>query len=535
MTTPIVIDCDPGHDDAFALMLAVASPELDLVGVTTVAGNQTLEKTTANALRILELCGRGDVPVAEGAADPLVRARDVAAHVHGETGLDGPDLPPPAGEPVTEHAVDFLARVIREREGALTLVPTGPLTNVALLLAMRPDARPERIVLMGGSIGEGNRTPAAEFNIWADPEAARRVFESGIEMTMIGLDVTHQALVTDADADELRGAGRVGKVAAELLDFYRLWHRALLSRSRRLAAPRPRRRRARDRPDARRDEAGPHRGRLRLGAGQRAHERRLAREPPERQAAERHRGPRHRQPALRRADQAAHHVPRLTRRKGAAASRRGRGMAQARARRSTRTARPRPKTPSRVKKRRAKRPRSAHHDAELIGLGFVAVGVFFAAVLWFGLSGGPVPDAAASASGWAAYLLPAVFVPVGLLMVTRSSLVAVGPFKLGLGLTIAGFLIALGSAHGGWAGRHLESVLAPGIGVTGSTILGVMLALVGVLFLTGASLGALLRRSGHAVHQRLEERPPAGAPHGQAKAGADARARLELLPPAPEA
>ena len=110
MTTPIIIDCDPGHDDAFALMLAVASPELELVGVTTVAGNQTLEKTTANALRVLELCGRGDVPVAAGAADPLVRARDVAAHVHGETGLDGPDLPPPASSPSREHAVDFLAR-----------------------------------------------------------------------------------------------------------------------------------------------------------------------------------------------------------------------------------------------------------------------------------------------------------------------------------------------------------------------------------------------------------------------------------------
>ena len=171
--TPIIIDCDPGHDDAFALMLAVASPELELVGVTTVAGNQTLEKTTANAIRVLELCGRGDVPVAVGAADPLVRVRDVAAHVHGETGLDGPDLPRPAASPVDEHAVDFLAHAIREREGALTLVPTGPLTNVALLLAMHPDARPERIVLMGGSIGEGNRTPAAEFNIWADPEAAR--------------------------------------------------------------------------------------------------------------------------------------------------------------------------------------------------------------------------------------------------------------------------------------------------------------------------------------------------------------------------
>jgi pyrimidine-specific ribonucleoside hydrolase len=225
VAVPIVLDCDPGHDDALALMLAVASPELELVGVTTVAGNQTVEKTTTNALKVLELCGRGDVPVARGAADPLVRLRSVAAHVHGETGLDGPDLPAPSGRPVAEHAVQFLARLIREREGKLTLVPTGPLTNVALLLALEPDARPERIVLMGGSVGEGNRTPAAEFNIWADPEAARRVFESGIDVTMIGLDVTHQALVTDADADALRGAGRVGKIAAELLDFYGIWHR----------------------------------------------------------------------------------------------------------------------------------------------------------------------------------------------------------------------------------------------------------------------------------------------------------------------
>jgi inosine-uridine nucleoside N-ribohydrolase len=225
MATPIVLDCDPGHDDALALMLAVASPELELVGVTTVAGNQTLEKTTANALRVLELCGRGDIPVAAGAPAPLVRRRDVAAHVHGESGLDGPDLPEPSARPLEEHAVRFLARLIREREGKLTLVPTGPLTNVALLLALEPDTRPERIVLMGGSVGEGNRTPAAEFNIWADPEAARRVFESGIDVTMIGLDVTHQALVTDADADALRGVGHVGKIGAELLDFYRIWHR----------------------------------------------------------------------------------------------------------------------------------------------------------------------------------------------------------------------------------------------------------------------------------------------------------------------
>ena len=223
--TPIILDCDPGHDDAIALLLALASPELDLVGVTTVSGNQTLAKTTANALRVLEFVGRGDVPVAEGAGRPLVRKQDVAAHVHGESGMDGPELPPATGSPIGEHAVRFIADRIREREGRITLVPTGPLTNIALLLALEPDARPERIVLMGGSIGEGNRTPAAEFNIWADPEAARRVFESGIDVTMIGLDVTHEALITEAHAGELRAGGRVGRMVAELLDFYGHWHK----------------------------------------------------------------------------------------------------------------------------------------------------------------------------------------------------------------------------------------------------------------------------------------------------------------------
>jgi len=224
MTTPIIIDCDPGHDDAIALLLAAASPELELVGVTTVAGNQTVEKTTLNALKVLELAG-ADVPVVAGAAGPLVRSRSVAAHVHGESGLDGPDLPAPTTSAIDMHAVGFLAERIRERHGELTLVPTGPLTNIALLLALEPDARPERIVLMGGSVGEGNRTPAAEFNIWADPEAARRVFESGIDVTMIGLDVTHRAYVTPEETETLRAAGRVGKVAAELLDFYAHWHR----------------------------------------------------------------------------------------------------------------------------------------------------------------------------------------------------------------------------------------------------------------------------------------------------------------------
>jgi len=218
--TRVLLDCDPGHDDAIALLLALASPELELVGVTTVAGNQTLEKTTANAIRVLDHVERTEIPVAAGADRPLIREPFVAAHVHGETGLDGPDLPPPTRSPVERHAVDFLAEHVR----GTTLVAIGPLTNVALLLALRPEARPERIVLMGGAVAEGNITPAAEFNIWADPEAAARVFASGIDVTMVGLDVTHRALMTPAHADELRGAGRAGKLVAELFDFYHGFH-----------------------------------------------------------------------------------------------------------------------------------------------------------------------------------------------------------------------------------------------------------------------------------------------------------------------
>jgi inosine-uridine nucleoside N-ribohydrolase len=223
MATPVLLDCDPGHDDAIALLLALASPELELLGVTTVAGNQTLEKTTANAIRVLEFAGREDLSVAAGADRPLVREQFIAAYVHGETGLDGPDLPPPQSAPVDRHAADFLADKIRERDGAVTLVPVGPLTNVALMLALHPDARPERIVLMGGAIAEGNVTPAAEFNIWCDPEAAARVFASGIDVTMIGLDITHRALFTTAHIGRL--AGRVGEMVTELLRFYDRFHR----------------------------------------------------------------------------------------------------------------------------------------------------------------------------------------------------------------------------------------------------------------------------------------------------------------------
>jgi inosine-uridine nucleoside N-ribohydrolase len=224
--TPIILDCDPGHDDAIALLLAVASPEVELIGVTTVAGNQTIDKTTNNALRILELAGRSDIPVYRGADRPFIRPQDVAAHVHGESGLDGPDLPQPATREQDVHAVDYLANEIRARDGKVTLIPTGPLTNIGLLFALHPDARPERIVLMGGSIGEGNRTPAAEFNIWADPEAAQRVFLEGLDTTMVGLDVTHRAQITDEHTERMRGAGRVGKVVAELMDFYARFHKS---------------------------------------------------------------------------------------------------------------------------------------------------------------------------------------------------------------------------------------------------------------------------------------------------------------------
>jgi inosine-uridine nucleoside N-ribohydrolase len=224
--TPILIDCDPGHDDAMALLLALASPELELLGVTTVHGNTSLDNATANALRVLEFAGRGDVPVAAGADRPLMRAPQMANHVHGESGLDGPDLPAPVGAPVTAHAVDFLAERLRASGRAVTLIPTGPLTNVALLLARHPEAAQdiERIVLMGGAIAEGNVTPAAEFNIWVDPEAAARVFASGLDITMIGIDVTHQALMTAAHAERMKAAGRVGSLVSELWAFYNRFH-----------------------------------------------------------------------------------------------------------------------------------------------------------------------------------------------------------------------------------------------------------------------------------------------------------------------
>jgi pyrimidine-specific ribonucleoside hydrolase len=225
MTTPIILDCDPGHDDAIALLLALASPELELLGVTTTYGNQTLEKTTANAVRVLELVGRADVPVASGAAKALVRPLVVAAHVHGESGLDGPTLPPPSTEPVSTNAVEWIAGAVRGASNPVTLVPTGPLTNVARYLSAHGTEGIDRIVLMGGAIAEGNMTPAAEFNIWADPEAAQIVFDSELDVTMIGLDVTHKAVTGLEVQRRLRQTGSIGVFVAELVDFFTVYHR----------------------------------------------------------------------------------------------------------------------------------------------------------------------------------------------------------------------------------------------------------------------------------------------------------------------
>ena len=225
MATPIILDCDPGHDDAIALLLALGSPELELLGVTTTYGNQTLEKTTANALRVLELAGRGDVPVASGASAPLERKLVVAAHVHGESGLDGPTLPPPSLAPVSEDAVEWMAGVVADAAGPVTLIPTGPLTNVARYLDEHGAEGLERIVLMGGAIAEGNMTPAAEFNVWADPEAAQAVLDAPLDVTMIGLDVTHKAVTGPDVQRRLRGAGSIGVFVAELVDFFTVYHR----------------------------------------------------------------------------------------------------------------------------------------------------------------------------------------------------------------------------------------------------------------------------------------------------------------------
>lgn len=223
MKHKIILDCDPGHDDAIALLLAAHHPEIDLLAITTVAGNQSVDKTTTNALKVCSLANIRNVPVARGMERPLLRPAQHDPNIHGESGMDGPNVPEPDMEPVSQHAVDLLIDMLLHSEGDITLVPTGPLTNIAAAIRSEPAILPkiQAISLMGGAIGLGNRTPEAEFNIWADPEAAAIVFGCGRPITMSPLEVTHQALATDEIIGRLRSAKRsVANFVADLLVFF---------------------------------------------------------------------------------------------------------------------------------------------------------------------------------------------------------------------------------------------------------------------------------------------------------------------------
>ena len=222
----IIIDTDPGQDDAVAILLALGSPkEIDVLGITAVAGNVPLELTQKNARMICELAGRPDIPVFAGSKNPLAKRLVTAEHVHGKTGLDGPTLPDPTMPLQEKHAVDFIIETLRAQPaGAVTLCPLGPLTNIASAFNQAPDIieKVQEIVLMGGAYFEvGNITPAAEFNIYVDPEAAEIVFKAGAPITVMPLDVTHKALVTKARNDAFRDLGTpVGIAVAEMTDFF---------------------------------------------------------------------------------------------------------------------------------------------------------------------------------------------------------------------------------------------------------------------------------------------------------------------------
>ena len=222
----IIIDTDPGQDDAAAIMLAFASPEeIDILGLCAVAGNVPLKLTSRNIRIICELCGRTDIPVYEGAEKPLVRKPITAEHVHGSTGLDGPVLDEPTMEAQKQHAVDFIIETLmREPAGTVTLCTLGALTNVALALLKAPEIadRVKELVMMGGGFFEGgNITPAAEFNIYVDPQAADIVFRSGMPVVMMPLDVTHQLLTTKARVSRIREIGTRPAIAmAEMLEFF---------------------------------------------------------------------------------------------------------------------------------------------------------------------------------------------------------------------------------------------------------------------------------------------------------------------------
>ena len=216
MATRIILDCDPGIDDALAIAFAHGHPGVDLVGITTVAGNVGLAKTTANALAVCEFIGAAGTPVTAGCRGPLLRPALDARQVHGDSGLGGAVLPPAAASPADGHAIDYLIETVRAAPGEITLVATGPLTNIALAVQREPRLADwvREFVIMGGSAARGNVTPAAEYNIWADPEAAAAVFRAGWTVTMLGLDVT---LRTGANEAVLRRMGELGPLGTRLL------------------------------------------------------------------------------------------------------------------------------------------------------------------------------------------------------------------------------------------------------------------------------------------------------------------------------
>lgn len=224
MPTKIILDCDPGHDDAIAMLLAWGNPDIDLVGVTTVMGNQTIEKVTRNALSVARVAGITGVPFARGAHRPLVRRVEVAESIHGESGLDGPVLPPPLIELDPRHAVDFIIDTIMAAPaGTITLVPTGALTNIAMAVRKEPRIVPRvrQVVLMGGGVNVGNWSATSEFNIVIDPEAAHIVFNEDWPLTMVGLDLTHEALATPEVAASIAAVGTgPARFVGELLDFF---------------------------------------------------------------------------------------------------------------------------------------------------------------------------------------------------------------------------------------------------------------------------------------------------------------------------
>ena len=221
---PLIIDCDPGQDDAIALLMAIASPEeFDLLGVTAVAGNVPLAKTEANARRVRDLAGRPELPVYAGCPQPMVRAPVTAEAVHGPSGIDGANLPEPSRPAEETHAVDFLVQTLAEAPNPVTLATLGPLTNVALAIIKNPKILENvaEIVAMGGAIGLGNVTPAAEFNIFADPHAAHVVFDADVPLTMVGLDVTRQTVATPARIEALRSLGTAPATAVcGMLEYY---------------------------------------------------------------------------------------------------------------------------------------------------------------------------------------------------------------------------------------------------------------------------------------------------------------------------